>query len=386
MVARLTAPAVRRLFLLTGAVVLVDTMFFAALTPLLPEYTEELGLSKASAGVLAASYPLGVLLAGIPSGLAAARFGVRPTVLAGLGLMATTTLAFGFGNSIVLLDLARFAQGVGSSFAWTGALAWLIGLAPPGRRGELIGSVMAAAIAGALLGPVLGGVATVVGTEAAFGGVAAITLALAAWAWATPAGSPGERQPARLVLAALRDRGVLFGAWFVALPALLFGTLGVLAPLRLDELGLAAVLIGATFLTAAAFEAVLSPLIGRLSDRRGRRLPLRAGLTGSTLVAATIPWLGQRWLLAAFVVLAGIAFGSFWAPALSQLSDLAEARGLDHAYGFALVNIAWAPGQALGAAGGGALAGASADAVPYVLLAGLCALTLALMRREPVPA
>ena len=38
--------AVRRLLFLVGAVVLVDTMFYAALTPLLPHYADELGLSK----------------------------------------------------------------------------------------------------------------------------------------------------------------------------------------------------------------------------------------------------------------------------------------------------------------------------------------------------
>ncbi|MBA2476152.1 MAG: hypothetical protein H0V40_09400, partial [Actinobacteria bacterium] len=93
-----------------------------------------------------------------------------------------------------------------------------------------------------------------------------------------------------------------------------------------------------------------------------------------------IPWLGQPWLLAGAVVLAGMAYGSFWAPALAQLSDVAEARGLDHAYGFALTNIAWAPGQAIGAAGGGALAGATADALPYLVLAACCALTLVAIR------
>ena len=41
----------RRLLLLTGAIVFVDTMFFAALTPLLPHYVDELDMSKASAGV-----------------------------------------------------------------------------------------------------------------------------------------------------------------------------------------------------------------------------------------------------------------------------------------------------------------------------------------------
>ena len=52
----------RRLLLLTGAIVFVDTMFFAALTPLLPHYVDELDMSKASAGVLAAMYPVGALV------------------------------------------------------------------------------------------------------------------------------------------------------------------------------------------------------------------------------------------------------------------------------------------------------------------------------------
>ena len=40
------------------ALVLVDTMFFTALTPLLPHYTQLGGLSKAGAGILVAAYPL----------------------------------------------------------------------------------------------------------------------------------------------------------------------------------------------------------------------------------------------------------------------------------------------------------------------------------------
>src|SRR6266540_673591 len=52
----------RRLLLLVGAIVFVDTMFFSALTPLLPEYAEEHNLSKAGAGLLSAAYPIGALV------------------------------------------------------------------------------------------------------------------------------------------------------------------------------------------------------------------------------------------------------------------------------------------------------------------------------------
>src|SRR3954469_8508224 len=120
----------RRLLVLVGAIVLVDTMFFAALTPLLKHYVDELELSKAGAGVLQAMYPAGALVAAIPGGIAAARFGVKPTVLIGLTLLAVTTIAFGFADSLWALNLARFLQGVSSAFSWTGALSWLVAASP----------------------------------------------------------------------------------------------------------------------------------------------------------------------------------------------------------------------------------------------------------------
>src|SRR2546423_9084446 len=89
----------RRLLVLTGAIVLVDTMFFTALTPLLSHYVDKLDLGKGGAGVLQAMYPAGALLAAIPGGVAVARFGVKPTVLAGLTLLALTTTAFGLPAS-----------------------------------------------------------------------------------------------------------------------------------------------------------------------------------------------------------------------------------------------------------------------------------------------
>jgi MFS family permease len=373
--------AMRGLLLLVGAIVFVDTMFFAALTPLLPTYKEELGLSKSEAGVLASSYAAGALFGALPGGIAAARLGVKPVVLAGLAGMGVTTLTFGIADTFWLLLLARFLQGLSSAFSWTASFSWLAAGAPPGRRGELLGAAVGAAIFGALFGPVLGGIAAETSPELAFGSVAVLAIALGVWAWRTPAYSPGEPQPLRMLVDALRHSGVVRAAWFVALPALLFGVLGVLAPLRLDELGLGSLAIGAVFLTAAGLEGVASPLIGRISDRRGRMAPLRAGLLASALVAAALPWLSNAWLLAPFVVVAGLAFGTFWAPAMALLADSAEAVGLEYAYGFALVNIAWAPGAFSGAAVGGAIADATADAVPYLALSAACLLTLARMSR-----
>jgi MFS family permease len=158
--------------------------------------------------------------------------------------------------------------------------------------------------------------------------------------------------------------------------------MGVLAPLRLEELGFTAVAIGALWLCTAALEAIANPLVGRITDRVGRIKPMMVLALASAVVAAALPWPETAALLAALVVAAGITFGSFWTPAMALLSDEAEARGLEYAYTFALINIAWAPGQALGAAGGGGLAQLTSDAVPYLALAAASLITFAVLWRS----
>src|SRR5207249_4683635 len=120
----------RRLFLLVAAVVFVDTCFYAAISPLLPHYADELHLSKAAAGILTASYAAGTLLAALPSGWLAARVGVKQTVLTGLALLAGSSVAFGLAHDVVVLDIARFAQGIGGACSWAGGMAWLLAAAP----------------------------------------------------------------------------------------------------------------------------------------------------------------------------------------------------------------------------------------------------------------
>ena len=372
----------RRVLLLAGAIVLVDTLFFAALTPLLPHYAHRLGLGKAGAGLLAAAYPLGALCGAIPSGIVAARLGVKRTVLVGLTVVAVTTALFGLAGSAWELDLARFCQGLASSFSWTGALAWLVAASPAAKRGALIGQAFAAAVGGALLGPVLGGVASLAGTGWTFGAVAVASLGLAAWAAATPAAGRPSRSRSRALFDAFRDRRVLLSVWFVVLAATLFGTLSVLAPLRLSALGFGALGIGAVWLLTGALETVNNVGVGRAADRYGPLGPIKVALVGTVLATLLLPWPDNRFVLGVVIAFAGISFGTFYTPGMTLLTHAAEERGLDYGYAFALVNLAWAPGQSGGSAIGGALAQATSDAVPYLALSAIALLTLAVLWRS----
>jgi MFS family permease len=369
----------RRLLLLVCAIVAVDTTFFTALTPLLPHFADKYDLSKAAAGLFIATYAAGALLGAIPGGVATSRWGPKAAVLTGLTLMSASSLGFALADDVWTLSLARFLQGFGSVFSWAGGLAWLIGVAPRERRGELLGTAMGSAVFGALMGPVLGAVAGLVGVRLAFLIVSAVGAALIAWAGSTPAAAP---EPQRLAegLRALRGPQIYAGAWLIVLPALLFGVLIVLVPLRLDEFGWGTIAIGAVFLATTALEVVLNPLLGRLTDRRGRMQPVRAALLASIAVSLLLAWAGRPAAIVPLVLAAGIAYGSFYTPGLALISDGAEEQGVAKGLAFGLMNAGWAVGAIVGPAVGGTLASIAGDAVPYLLMAALCAATYAVSR------
>ena len=375
----------RKVVLLVGAVVFVDTTFYAAITPLLPRYAEDFDLTKASAGVLTAAYPLGTVLGSIPGGWLATRIGVRRTVLVGLFLLGASSIAFGFAPSVAALDAARFLQGVGGAFMWAGGLAWLVAATPRERRGQTIGAAMATAIAAGLTGPLLGVTADQLGPEPVFSAVAVVAAVLAILSLRVAVPPPKETEGLRALPGAVRAGRVGGGLWIIVLVGLLFGAIDVLVPLRLDELGATGVAIGATFILAALAEAVSAPLMGRVSDRRGRYVPLRIGLgmAGALVLSLSLP--DSAWVLGPLVVVTAPVIGFLWAPSMAMISDGAEAVGLDQALAFALVNLAWGMGQAAGAAGGGATARATTDFVPYAALALLCFATLAALRRIAGP-
>lgn len=375
----------RRLLLVLCAIVFVDTVLYAVVAPLLPHYADDLGLSKASAGILLAAYPAGTLVAALPSGLLAARVGPRRTVLLGLTLLCVASIAFAIGGSTTTLDAARFVQGVAGACSWAGSLSWLVSASPAERRGELIGTVFGAAIVGALFGPILGAAASALGTGPVFGTLALVTalLALIAAHEPEPSTTPTTTPPAAAPPApaslrtTLASRRVRLGMWLVVIPGLGFGVLDVLVPLRLDDLGVGQAGIAATFLIAAAGEALLSPLVGRVADRHGPGRPIRAGLVASALLVLLIPLPDAAPLTIVLMVLATGAFGVFWAPSMALLSAAAEAIGTHQGIAFGLVNLAWAAGMVSGAAGGGALAKATSDAVPCIALAAICLATFA---------
>jgi MFS family permease len=108
----------------------------------------------------------------------------------------------------------------------------------------------------------------------------------------------------------------------------------------------------------------------------GRLLPIRFALTASVAVAVALAAASGPVLIALLVCAAAVSFGSLYTPSMALTSHRAEAVGLAQGLAFGVMNTAWAFGEVVGPSAGGALANSYGDAAPYLVGAGLCALTL----------
>jgi MFS family permease len=358
-------------------------MLYAALTPLLPHFLHEFGLSKSRAGGLVAAYAGGALVGGLAGGIAASHLGPRRAVLIGLGLMGAASLGFGFAGDFWTLFSARSLQGLSGGFLWSGALPWLIAATPRERRGEALGNAMGAAVFGAMFGPVLGAAAALAGRGVVFSALAAVSVALAVWTLRfEPA--PAEKMSFAALGRAVHEQTFQRGIVLMALGSLMFGILGVLAPLHLAHAGWGAAAIGAVWLVGAAFETVEAPFVGRLSDRRGPLVPTRVALVGALAVSLGLAAGARPLFYVPLIPLAALSFAPLFTTAFALFAEGADRVGLAQGMGFGVMNAAWALGAVAGPAAGGAIAGAAGDWIPFVLAAALCATTFIAVRPRGV--
>ncbi|HRV59979.1 MAG: MFS transporter [Solirubrobacterales bacterium] len=359
----------RRLLLLACAVVFLDVTFFSVLTPLLPSYQSDHHLSDGGAGLLAGSFAAGALFFAIPAGWLVASAGARKTVIVGLVAIGICSPLFGFAEQIVVLDLLRFLQGGAGALMWSGAIAWVVVASPTAQRGQMIGIVIAAAVTGELLGAPLGAIAHAVGTEIVFSTVFFAAAVLIVLAMAIPGPADVESQPLAEAWRRIRRSDVPSGLLMLAAPSVAFGLAVVIGPLHMDKLGASPFLIAAAFASGSVIEAVIGPVIGRVSDRVGRTLPYLVGVAAMAVAVIGLGAFGVLPLMFVTVMVMAFGAGLAFTPASTLVTDHATAAGVNQGYASGTSNMAWGGGQMLGAIGGGALAAVSGYLLPCLIAA-----------------
>ena len=366
-----------RIVLLISVLLGFEALMYSTVAPLLPHYAHEFGASKPAVGVLAATYPAGMIPGSLLGGWIATRAGVRLTTVVGLFMFTVSIIPFGFATGMATLDLLRFVQGAACGCIWSGGLAWVIALVRRERRGQVLGSVMAAAVFGTLLGPIVGTLAVAVGTEIVFTGVGAASLALAAWTLRHPEPPPLEHERHAPLRALARSPQLILSVWLIVLEAAMIGATTTLLPLRLSHLGASGVAIGVTFVLASLIATITSPQIGRLVDRRGPRLPIALALLVTALLIAALPLPASALGLAVLTVIAiGGPSTGLMIPSMSVITDTAERLGVAIALATMVLNLAWAVGEAVGAPTAATVAHLTSDTVALLLISALMLATL----------
>jgi MFS family permease len=363
--------------MLLGVLLGFESMLYSVVTPVLPHYQHQFAASKPAIGLLAAAYPAGMLPGSLLGGWMATRSGVRRTTIIGLLLFSLSVAPFGFGSDLGVLDGLRFVQGIACGYVWGGGLAWAIASAPPERRNQTLGSVFAAALFGTLVGPVLGTLAVAIGTRVVFACVAGVSLLLALWTLGFPEPTRARLGAGAPLRAVIRSSRVMLSFWLILLEACTVGALGTLLSLRLSRFGASGVAVGLTFVVASLLSTVLTPLLGRVVDRRGIILPMSIGLATSGVLVALLPLPQSALILAMLTVLTfGGPLIASTIPAMSLMTDAIETIGAALAFGSMLLNVAWSLGETVGAPAAATLSHVTSDTIPILLLAAAMLLTL----------
>jgi MFS family permease len=375
----------RRLTLLVALLVMLDLAMFSAIVPLVPKLAATLGLSKFETGVLVGAYSVSVVLAAVPVGHLADRVGQKPVTLVGALVMSLATVLFALAGTFWVVLLARVLQGLGSAIAWSAGLAWLAGRTPLEHRGRALGMANSSATVGMIAGPLLGGAAaSQFGVRDTFLTVAVICLGLTVWAAIEPGAElsasreGGLRSAVRL---ALGNRLIVYSMLVIALVSVVGGTLQVLMPLRLSDLGVSQSAIGWLYAAGSILGAVAIATTGRIGDRVGR-LPLARVdmiLLGGA-IAVLLLQLGSVGVAVMLIVISPL-LSILYGVGYPLAADGADRARLGHGLVLGLINLLWGIGAVIGPVLGGALAGLAGDGVTFAALVVACAVSAAAIGR-----
>ena len=125
--------------------------------------------------------------------------------------------------------------------------------------------------------------------------------------------------------------------------------------------------------------------LGRWVDAAGTATPIRFGLLASSVAALALLLPEQAGVLAFLFPFLWVLFSIVLTPATVVLTSSVEAAGEDASFGFAMMNLAFAPGAIVGAVMAGVLRDLSGDLASMALVSAFCAGTVLLTARGLVP-
>ncbi len=189
----------RRAVLFIFITILIDSIGFGIIMPVLPELIMQLsgtGLSQAAryGGWLYFVYAVAQFFCAPVIGNLSDRCGRRPVLLSALFALGIDYAVMGIAPGLAWLFAGRLVSGIAGA-SYTPAYAYIADITAPEKRAQSFGFVSAAFGLGFVLGPTIGGLLGSLGPRTPFFVAAGLALSNALFGWfALPESLPPERR------------------------------------------------------------------------------------------------------------------------------------------------------------------------------------------------
>ena len=301
------------------AVTFSGLLAVGAVLPVLPRYVHgPLDAGNIAVGIVIGSYAVTGLLLRPVAGRFADRRGRRPTVLIGSLLVAAAGFLYLLPLGVPGLIGARLLLGAGEGAVFTAGSAWIVDIAPPQRRGRVIGLYGLAVWGGLSIGPLIGELllqASGYTLVWLFSGAAPLAGALIASRLPDPFRPIGHAEPHPLIA-----REAIRPGTALALASIGYATVATFVVLHLDARGIGH---GATVFGAFATMVVLTRLVGGdLPDRIG---PARVATAAAIVEAVGLATMALAQSIAVALV-GALAMGAAFSLLYPSLSLIVVSR------------------------------------------------------------
>lgn len=346
-------------------------------TPVLPLFAASLNATPAEIGwiVMASTLP-GVLIS-YPAGALSDHLGKRRVLLASLVVFATAPFLYLIIDSAWELMAVRFYHGFATAIFGTVATAAIAERYSADRAARL-STYSSVTIVGRSVAPFLGG--TLI-SLASFGAVY-VACAIAG-VLALGAGlllKDHEPKPkAKLELphfwaslrTVLRDRGIMLVSTVEAAQYLVFGAIEAFLALYAASLGIPAWQIGIILGVQLVSIVFAKPVMGRLSDRVGRRRVILPGLLIGAASVVLLPVFPNVVGLSVLSLVFGLGFATVTSSTAALVADLTQDGRFGSSMG--VLRTVMDVGQSIGPVLTGFVVGVAGYASAFTLLAAILA-------------
>lgn len=345
---------------------------WSVVVPVLPLYATEFGANATQLGLLIALFGVGRLVVNIPAGMLSERLDPRRMLLVSVACVVLLQAVTAFAPSFTVLLVLRFVTGLAGGMAITSGMTLVVHLTSPADRGRAMSLLQGCQLIGGAFGPALGGlVASLWGYRAPFLACGLLATLVLVFGTRTLLRAPATvdadvgadaagREPAAAEAAAAEPaavqpevtaeptaperslvRRLLGDGSFLAICAVGFavflnrfaGTQSLVPIIAYTVVGLSVGQLGGLMGAVTFTNLILVTIVGRLSDRIGRK---RVIVPGLLVVAVSQPVYAMTSSQVTFVLvtlLTGVALGFSGPTPAAYMADVAPADGRGTAVG-----------------------------------------------------